>query len=439
MIKKLRSRFALITMGIFCFVLVATLTAIFVLMSQSEKHQSEKIIDDALNKAEMSVFDNSSPNPFDKPPKDFPPHYMNDNPPPAKPDGIIPIRPFEENDMLRNAIIITLNKQKQVTDISYRIDNVNDDEDVAETAVALLESNKNNGIVTIDNVQFRYKYRESHSNYFVVLVDRSIEISTLRRLIITFLITFVILMALLSLLSIFLARWTVKPIEKAWEKQKQFVADASHELKTPLTVIGTNADVIMSNPDDLVKNQLKWLEYIKTETVRMTKLVSDLLYIAKTDANQTAMNMIEFNISDTVSEICLVFEALMFEKHKNFDYSDIQENIIYKGDKDRIKQLFTILLDNAMKHSPNNADIKVSLTAEKKKIQLIVTNTGETIPKENLDKIFERFYRVDKSRARETGGCGLGLSIAKTIVDNHKGNITVTSKDGEGTSFTVTL
>ena len=193
--------------------------------------------------------------------------------------------------------------------------------------------------MTIDNVQFRYKYRESHSNYFVVLVDRSIEISTLRRLIITFLITFVILMALLSLLSIFLARWTVKPIAKAWEKQKQFVADASHELKTPLTVIGTNADVIMSNPDDLVKNQLKWLEYIKTETVRMTKLVSDLLYIAKTDANQTTMNMIEFNISDTVSEICLVFEALMFEKHKNFDYSDIQENIIYKGDKDRIKQL----------------------------------------------------------------------------------------------------
>lgn len=446
MIKKLRSRFTLITMGIFCFVLVATLTAIFILMSQSEKHQSEKIIDNALNKAEMLVFDDTPPNPFDKPPKDFPPNDMNDNPPPAKPDGEqnnflddMPAKPYEDNNMLINTITITLDKQKQVTDISYRIDNVNDDEDVAETAVALLESNKNNGIVTIDNVQFRYKYRESPSNYFVVLVDRTIEISTLRRLIITFLITFVILMALLSLLSIFLARWTVKPIEKAWEKQRQFVADASHELKTPLTVIGTNADVIMSNPDDLVKNQLKWLEYIKTETVRMTKLVSDLLYIAKTDANQTTMNMIEFNISDTVSEICLVFEALMFEKHKNFDYSDIQENIIYKGDEDRIKQLFTILLDNAMKHSPDNADIKVSLTAEKKKIQLIVTNTGETIPKESLDKIFERFYRVDKSRARETGGCGLGLSIAKTIVDNHKGNITVTSKDGEGTSFTVTL
>lgn len=229
MIKKLRSRFTLITMGIFCFVLVATLTAIFILMSQSEKHQSEKIIDNALNKAEMLVFDDTPPNPFDKPPKDFPPNDMNDNPPPAKPDGEqnnflddMPAKPYEDNNMLINTITITLDKQKQVTDISYRIDNVNDDEDVAETAVALLESNKNNGIVTIDNVQFRYKYRESPSNYFVVLVDRSIEISTLRRLIITFLITFVILMALLSLLSIFLARWTVKPIEKAWEKQRDY-------------------------------------------------------------------------------------------------------------------------------------------------------------------------------------------------------------------------
>lgn len=447
MIKKLRARFTLITMGIFCFVLVATLTAIFILMSQSEKQQSQKIMENALNKAEMVIFDNAPPNPFDKPPKDFPPNN-NNNPPPEKPDNeknsvpndiIIPAKPYEENNMLRNAITITLDKQKHITDISYQIDNVNDDDDVEETAVSLLENTKSSGIVTVDGVQFRYKYKESPSNYFVVLLDRSIEISTLRRLIITFLITFVILMALLSLLSIFLARWAVKPIEKAWEKQKQFVADASHELKTPLTVIATNADVIMSNPDDLVKNQSKWLEYIKTETVRMTKLVSDLLYIAKTDANQTTMNMIEFNMSDTISEICLVFEALMFEKHKNFDYSDIQENIVYKGDEDRIKQLFTILLDNAVKHSPDNANIKVSLTAEKKKIQLVVTNTGETIPKESLDKIFERFYRVDKSRARETGGCGLGLSIAKTIVDNHKGNISVTSKDGEGTSFIVTL
>lgn len=447
MIKKLRARFTLITMGIFCFVLVATLTAIFILMSQSEKQQSQKIMENALNKAEMVIFDNAPPNPFDKPPKDLPPNN-NNNPPPEKPDSeknsvpndiIIPAKPYEENNMLRNAITITLDKQKHITDISYQIDNVNDDDDVEETAVSLLENTKNSGIVTVDGVQFRYKYKESPSNYFVVLLDRSIEISTLRRLIITFLITFVILMALLSLLSIFLARWAVKPIEKAWEKQKQFVADASHELKTPLTVIATNADVIMSNPDDLVKNQSKWLEYIKTETVRMTKLVSDLLYIAKTDANQTTMNMIEFNMSDTISEICLVFEALMFEKHKNFDYSDIQENIVYKGDEDRIKQLFTILLDNAVKHSPDNANIKVSLTAEKKKIQLVVTNTGETIPKESLDKIFERFYRVDKSRARETGGCGLGLSIAKTIVDNHKGNISVTSKDGEGTSFIVTL
>jgi signal transduction histidine kinase len=241
-------------------------------------------------------------------------------------------------------------------------------------------------------------------------------------------------------ISIFLARWAVKPINSAWEKQKQFVADASHELKTPIAIIEANTDVVLSNPDDLVKEQSKWLEYIKNETQRMTKLVQQLLFIAKFDSGEERLVFENFDISELVSGMCLVFEPLIFEKGKALE-TGIDPDLKINGDADKIKQLVTILIDNAIKHSDENGKVYVALTEEKQKgkVKLIVANTGEPIPQESQDKIFERFYRVDKSRARATGGSGLGLSIAKTIVENHKGSINVYSRPGELTRFVVII
>ena len=264
------------------------------------------------------------------------------------------------------------------------------------------------------------------------------ELSTLSRLLVFFVIIGVVGLLLIFAVSVALANWTIRPIEQAWEKQKQFVADASHELKTPLAVISANTDVVLSNPNDLVHNQEKFLNYIKDETVRMTRLVSNLLFIAKSDAKQLHSTPQSFDMSDLVSSVCLVFEPLVFEQEKTMDTA-IQEHITYVGDQDRIKQLLTILLDNALLHSTEHAHIQVSLSQDcQQKIRLSVSNSGKDIPPDKLEKLFDRFYRLDESRAKRTGGSGLGLNIAQTIVQNHGGTIVAHSGQGVVT-FIATL
>ena len=214
------------------------------------------------------------------------------------------------------------------------------------------------------------------------------------------------------------------------------MADASHELKTPLAVISANTDVVLSNPNDLVHNQEKFLNYIKDETVRMTRLVGNLLFIAKSDAKQLKSAPQSFDMSDLVSSVCLVFEPLAFEQEKTLETS-IQAHISYVGDQDRIKQLLTILLDNALLHSTEHAHIQVSLSQDcQQKIRLAVSNSAQDIPPDKLEKLFDRFNRLDESRAKRTGGSGLGLNIAQTIVQNHGGTIVAHSGQGVVTFIT---
>ena len=235
-----------------------------------------------------------------------------------------------------------------------------------------------------------------------------------------------------------LANWTIKPVEKAWNQQKEFIANASHELKTPLTVISTNTDVVLSYPEDTVESQTKWLNYIKNETVRMSKLVNNLLCIAKYDAKRIETASEKIDLSNIVETISLQYEPLAFENKKTL-ITDIDSGIQILGDDDKIKQVVNILMDNALKYSLPDGTIKLSLKRIKQSsVCLTVSNTSENIEQEQLDKIFDRFYRVDTSRNRKTGGSGLGLNIAKTIVENHKGTINVVNKDNI-TSFIVTF
>lgn len=311
-----------------------------------------------------------------------------------------------------------------------------------QTVGEIIKSGSMEGKVEIDDIKFRYAVfnKGDSSGYDVIFLDRAIEISTLNRLLIIFISIGGLGLLILFGVSWLLASWAITPIAEAWDKQKQFIADASHELKTPLTVIATNTDVVLANAEDTVQNQSKWLTYIKSETARMSKLVSDLLYIAKSDVNEVAMVMNEFNLSHTTLGVCLVFETVAFENGKILD-TDIEENISYKGDEDRIKQLITILVDNAIVHSNGNANIMVSLKRDNKdKIKLSVSNTnGEDIPKGCEERLFERFFRVDKARNRSSGSHGLGLNIAQSIVKNHNGSISVTSTKDHVVTFTVTL
>ena len=221
----------------------------------------------------------------------------------------------------------------------------------------------------------------------------------------------------------------VQPVENTFEKQKQFISDASHELKTPLAVIEANADVLQ---DKVGEN--KWITYIQNEIQSMNKLVNDLLVLARME-NQTTSNNQKFNLSKEVEMSVSVFESMIYEKKIMLE-TKINEGIEFNGDKEDIKHIISILIDNAIKHTEENGKIIVNTLKEKNNIKIEVKNQGAPIPEEERQKIFERFYRVDKARSRSEKRYGLGLSIAKGIVEKYNGTISVSCKDGF-TSFIV--
>lgn len=244
--------------------------------------------------------------------------------------------------------------------------------------------------------------------------------------------------ALALLGSLFMANRALIPIKKSWEQQKNFVADASHELRTPLAVIQTNLDIVKSNPNEMVETQMGWLENIEAESKLMTKMVGDLLFLARADAHQLLVNMESFKLNEAVKEAVIPFEPVAARQGLKLN-KKTEQQIDFYGDQMRIKQLIAILIDNAIKYTPSGGEISLELQDDPHNIQIIVADTGEGIEKEHLDKIFERFYRVDQARSRESGGTGLGLSIAEWIVKEHHGTIKVKSQPGKGTTFTVSM
>lgn len=237
-------------------------------------------------------------------------------------------------------------------------------------------------------------------------------------------------------ISMILARIALKPVEESWNKQKQFVADASHELKTPLSVIMANTEIMASHPDETVASQGKWIENTRSETQRMAELVNDLLFLAKND-DGLKVQMACVNLSDCVETTVLSYEAIFYENGKSFCY-DIAPELYVQGNEGQLKQLTTILLDNANKYSSDDGNIKLSVTAAGKHIQLAIVNDCEPITDEQMSHLFDRFYTIDPSRNKNTAGNGLGLSIAQIICRTHGGNITAEYADGRIT-FTATL
>jgi signal transduction histidine kinase len=248
---------------------------------------------------------------------------------------------------------------------------------------------------------------------------------------ITSLILFFVIEVVSYFITMFLTKWIVKPVEESFEREKRFIGDASHELKTPIAVIMASADAYSQD-----KNK-KWLDNIKSESDRMNKLVTELLDLNSLENNHKEFKREEVDLSKLVESSLLPYESLFFEHNLKFTY-DIKKNIKAIVNEDKIKELISILIDNAIKYSDPKGHVKVTLDIDNKDIYLKVSNQGEEIKEEDLNKIFDRFYKVDKSRNRKSSNYGLGLSIAKKIVDLHDGEISVTSKNGK-TTFTVKL
>jgi nitrogen-specific signal transduction histidine kinase len=280
---------------------------------------------------------------------------------------------------------------------------------------------------------FYYGVMEKSYGKIVVFAERRVEMDILSGLTSISLVVAGISCVLLLLLSFFLSDWMVAPIKKAFEKQRQFISDANHELKTPLTIISANVDVLHR---EVGENER--FGHIRTQLTRMNKLIGHLLTLSKTENSEERIIYTRFNLSNALLATSLEFESRAYEEGRVYDY-DIHRDITGFGDEEKLKSLLSILIDNAIKHSEKGSEIKVSLKTESGKPRLSVYNTGLGLPDSEKEKIFDRFYRSDHSRARETGGYGLGLSIAKAIVEAHKGKIKVTGQYGKWVEFIVTL
>lgn len=267
----------------------------------------------------------------------------------------------------------------------------------------------------------------------VVITDVSADLSLMRSLFRISVVIIICSLVFVYIFSYYLSRWAVRPVKNALENQRRFISDASHELKTPLTVISANADVLET---EIGVN--KWLENIKSQSETMSALVHDLLNLAKMDETCDEPVFSRFDLSSVVLSKTLEFECTAFESGKKFE-QNITDGITYNGNEDMIKHLVTILIDNAIKHSDENGIIRVTLTTAGNKKIFQVYNTGNGIKNSEKDKIFNRFYRSDESRSKATGGYGLGLSIAKSIVEAHKGTITVDGEENKWVSFTAIL
>lgn len=301
--------------------------------------------------------------------------------------------------------------------------------DISSMVDQILQSGKTDGKIAGQ----RFTVAQKPYGTLIVFLDGRMEENILNQLMWVSIVIWAASMIVALLISLYLSSWAIKPVQTAFDKQRQFVADASHELKTPITTIMTNADVLSG---EIGEN--KWLSYIKSEAQRMNKLVTDLLYLAKYDSDEHIYTMCEFSLSDAVTSALLPLESVIYEAGLTIECS-IASGVTLTGDESRIKQLVVILLDNAIKNAYEHSEIKLSLARVGDRRVLTVSNMGDGISEENIPRIFERFYRSDSSRARTTGGHGLGLTIAASIVQAHGGKITVRSKQGEQTDFIVTL
>lgn len=237
------------------------------------------------------------------------------------------------------------------------------------------------------------------------------------------------------LASILLSRWALSPAERAWQKQRRFVADASHELKTPLTIILANAGIMKSHPEETISQQMCWIENTESEARRMKELVDDLLFLAKGDDMTVSETLIPIKLSDAVSASALAFESVAFENGFELK-TEIEPEIELRGNEQQIKQLVGILIDNAIKYGNKGSVIQLCLRKKQNTAELLVYNEGEQIDAETIKHLFERFYRADPSRTQQ--GYGLGLSIASAIAKTHHGKITAENKN-QGTIFYVSL
>ncbi|MGF6991288.1 two-component system sensor histidine kinase CiaH [Lachnospiraceae bacterium PM6-15] len=405
MIKKLRNKFILITMSLLAVVLAVVFGAIGIIQVRGQINESHKKLEMASRTLE---------------PKQTPKFELG--------------KPPEERDM-GASFTVELDSEGNITalrDENYQITT----SDVEKLIQAVTENESGSGILTEYNL--RYLVSNTPHGTSISFLDIHQERNDIVSTVIISLLAYLVSLALLFIISLYLARWITKPIEESWNKQKRFVADASHDLKTPLTVILANLDIMEHNLREEAPSaeQFKWLESSRSEAGQMKILIEEMLMLAKLDDEQQQLATTNVNLSDLLTEQTLAFESLAYERKISLE-EDIAEDVVIKGNEMYLRRLLQILLDNGIKYSLPDHPVTSRLKAENNQIILAISNQGNVMDKETTSHLFERFYRSETSRS--TDGFGLGLAIAEQIVKLHHGIINAECDDTGMITFTVMI
>ena len=290
-----------------------------------------------------------------------------------------------------------------------------------------------NGSDTGYHEEYKYKAIHHEQKVIYVFLDVSRELDAFQSFLTSSIIIGLIGIAVIFALLRILANYIFKPIIESYEKQRRFITDAGHELKTPLAIIKANAEVI-----EIESGESQWTESIKNQSTRLTKLTENLIRLSRMEEGAQNSMHSQFSLSDTVSEIAENWCTVAQTKDKSLVYYT-EPDITLRGVKNDIAQLVSILLDNAIKYSSKETEITLNLERTALGAILTVYNAVDSIEIGNLNVLFNRFYRRDNSRNSVGGGFGIGLSLAKSIVQNHKGKISAVSEDGKSITFTVIL
>jgi signal transduction histidine kinase len=307
-------------------------------------------------------------------------------------------------------------------------------ENTAELAAILkdcLGQNQREGVVQAYHL--RYLRQDNGLYEKLAFADMSMEQAMLREMMGSYLVIGAAALLLLLGVAVLLSWWATRPVERAWRQQRQFLSDASHELKTPLTVILSNAEMLGASP--LEERPARWADNIRSESRRMKSLVEQMLTLARADNMSPAAVFGEVSLSEIAEDCALAFEPVAFEAGKPLEYR-LPERLLVPGDGEKLRQLVSILLDNAIKYGAPGGAVALSLEKRERQAVLAVSNPGE-IPAGQLPRLFERFYRADSSRG-EQSGFGLGLSIAAAVAREHRGTLRAESAGGT-TRFIFTM
>ncbi|MCF0137461.1 MAG: GHKL domain-containing protein [Oscillospiraceae bacterium] len=301
-------------------------------------------------------------------------------------------------------------------------------ESAAEYTRKALEKNSQRGFIG----DFRYAKTDDGRVTRIAFLDCGRKLDTFRSFMWVSIAMGLLGCVIVFLLFIFVAGRIVRPIAESYAKQKRFITDAGHEIKTPLTIIGANLDLL---DDDGNEN----LGEIRRQTKRLASLTNDLIYLAKMEETEGNLQKVEFPVSDLIFEAAASFKAVAEAQNKEYSLS-IQQGLSFNGSPGAVRQLASILLDNAMKYSPNGGSISVFLGVQKKSLIFSVYNTtADPVNEEKISRLFERFYRADSSRSSSTGGYGIGLSIANAIAEAHGGEICARTEKGSDLIITATF